>query len=317
MPGNPNTRGNPAKIADDKRPFDVVFLHDATGSQQPYIDAARDYVIETLDDIDNISPGKPRYRVVAFRDHSDSWIVHDSNKFVFSHSELKAQLAELKASGGGDGPEAQIDALDAVLRSDWRDDALRVVILITDAPPHGIGEPGDVVPASHPDELTSKAIQEKFMRKNTHLTVVGCIPEIDRYKTAVPFYTKFAEATGGSYIKLPKPNTKPGVMKRAMVGAVLNAADSLRIEDRWADWVVDRSDRGHDKIVDDMHSRLSAERAECHEVTCTEHGGHDVKYHRGPVTRARVDRIVGKALRQRKLAESTDMGKAFLGMMRH
>jgi len=65
-------------------------------------------------------------------------------------SAKKRLVYALVALGGGDGPEAQIDVLDAALRSSWRRDAKRIVILITDSPPHGIGEPGDVVPASHP-----------------------------------------------------------------------------------------------------------------------------------------------------------------------
>jgi len=51
---------------------------------------------------------------------------------------------------------------------------------------------------------------------------------------------------------------------------------------------MDQSLRGHDAIARDLHSTLAAEGEECHEVDCTEHGGHDVKYSRGPVSRARV-----------------------------
>ena len=51
---------------------------------------------------------------------------------------------------------------------------------------------------------------------------------------------------------------------------------------------MDQSHRGHDAIVGDLHSKLAAEGEECHEVDCIEHGGHDVKYARGPISRARV-----------------------------
>ena len=55
---------------------------------------------------------------------------------------------------------------------------------------------------------------------------------------------------------------------------------------------MDQSHRGHDAIVGDLHLKLAAEGEECHEVDCTEHGGHDVKYARGPVSRARVSFIL-------------------------
>jgi hypothetical protein len=135
---------------------DVVFVHDATGSLQPYIDDARQFVNNRIRDIQNkaiMNGGDARYRVIAFRDHreeGDLWTVHDLNPFTKDFAVLKRQLDALVTSGGGDGPEAQIDALDAALRSSWRRDAKRIVILITDSPPHGIREPGDVVPASHP-----------------------------------------------------------------------------------------------------------------------------------------------------------------------
>lgn len=51
---------------------------------------------------------------------------------------------------------------------------------------------------------------------------------------------------------------------------------------------MDQSHRGHDAIARDLHSHLSSEGEECHEVHCTEHGTPDVKYSRGPVSRARV-----------------------------
>ncbi|KAJ7121553.1 hypothetical protein C8R44DRAFT_786454 [Mycena epipterygia] len=314
MPGNINmpSSNKPVNI-------DVVFLHDATGSQQPYIDVARRYVTDNIPLIEaraKRNGGDTRYRVVAFRDHKeqgDAWIVHDTNPFTMDPSVLQRQLDALVASGGGDGPEAQIDALDAVLRSSWRQNVKKIVILITDSPPHGIGEPGDRIPASHPDALTAERILNSYKMRDTQLIVVGCIPEINRYKKAVQFYTKFATDTGGTYLTLEKPTRDPGPMNRAIVGSVLHAADSLRLADKWGDWIMDESHRGHDAIVDDLHSKLSAEGEECHEVYCTEHGGHDVKYDLGPVSRARVDTIVGKTLRYQKLTESSDLVNAIFG----
>jgi hypothetical protein len=148
---------------------DIVFVHDATDSQQPYIDDARQFVNNRIRDIQNnaiMNGGDARYRVIAFRDHreqGDLWTVHDSNPFTKDSAVLKRQLDALVASGGGDGPEAQIDALDAALRSSWRRDAKRIVILITDSPPHGIGEPGDVVPASHPRGEQTTSYHSSFM----------------------------------------------------------------------------------------------------------------------------------------------------------
>lgn len=47
------------------------------------------------------------------------------------------------ASGGGDGPEAVTAAMAEALGMDWRPNASKMIVLIADAPPHGIGEYGD------------------------------------------------------------------------------------------------------------------------------------------------------------------------------
>jgi Mg-chelatase subunit ChlD len=46
------------------------------------------------------------------------------------------EVGKLKASGGGDIPESSLDALALAGRQPFRDDADKVLILITDAPPH-------------------------------------------------------------------------------------------------------------------------------------------------------------------------------------
>ena len=68
-----------------------------------------------------------------------------TKNFGFSSdiSQVHSHLASLYASGGGDGPEAVTAALAEALNMDWRPFASKMVVLIADAPPHGIGEYGD------------------------------------------------------------------------------------------------------------------------------------------------------------------------------
>jgi hypothetical protein len=63
--------------------------------------------------------------------------------FTSDISVMQQNLSSLVASGGGDGPEAQTAALAAALDLDWASNAIKMVVLITDAPPHGLGEAGD------------------------------------------------------------------------------------------------------------------------------------------------------------------------------
>jgi len=56
---------------------------------------------------------------------------------------MQKNLSGLVATGGGDGPEAQTAALAAALDLNWAEDSIKMVVLITDSPPHGLGEAGD------------------------------------------------------------------------------------------------------------------------------------------------------------------------------
>jgi hypothetical protein len=47
---------------------------------------------------------------------------------------------------GGDTPEAVADALHAVLKLSWRPEAVKICVLISDAPPHGLVSSGDEFP---------------------------------------------------------------------------------------------------------------------------------------------------------------------------
>ena len=137
---------------------DIVFLIDVSGSMAPVIDALRAN-IETF--IDSLSKGDAnnapavkdwRGKVVGYRDieHATAeglpWI--EDNPFVRDAVALKAQLASLRAAGGGDEPESLLDALYKVATMEasskgaqgeepnkwrYRSEAARVVVVFTDA----------------------------------------------------------------------------------------------------------------------------------------------------------------------------------------
>ena len=148
----------PQARAKTKGVADIVFVVDVTGSMAPCIDALRKN-IETF--VDSLSRGDGntaapvrdwRGKIVGYRDIESEakdgvpWFV--DNPFVRDVAALKAQLASLKAEGGGDEPESLLDALFKVASmpaiakgsqaedpTKWRyrSDAARVVIVFTDA----------------------------------------------------------------------------------------------------------------------------------------------------------------------------------------
>jgi Mg-chelatase subunit ChlD len=139
-------------------PSDIIFLQDTTGSQGSYIDAARKAIRGICDKIStsaDISKELIRFGLIAFRDHPPQDMTYVTKNFGFTSdiAQMERNLASLIASGGGDGPEAQTAAIAEALNTEWTEDAMKIVILITDAPPHGLGESGDGFDKS-PDRKT-------------------------------------------------------------------------------------------------------------------------------------------------------------------
>lgn len=128
---------------------DLVFVQDCTGSQGSYISSATKNIEEICNHI--YESGKLQARedlrigLVAYRDHPPQDHTYVTKNFGFSSdiSKVHGDLSTLYASGGGDGPEAVTAALAEALNMEWRPQASKMIVLIADAPPHGIGEYGD------------------------------------------------------------------------------------------------------------------------------------------------------------------------------
>jgi len=148
----------PQARAKTKGVADLVFVVDVSGSMAPCIDALRTNIEAFIDSLsrgdgNNVAPVRDwRGKVVGYRDIEAAetegipWFV--DNTFVRDVSALKAQLATLKAEGGGDEPESLLDTLFKVASMQavpkgsqsedpdkwrYRSDAARVVIVFTDA----------------------------------------------------------------------------------------------------------------------------------------------------------------------------------------
>ncbi|KAJ7786180.1 hypothetical protein B0H16DRAFT_1294551 [Mycena metata] len=191
--------------------LDVIFLQDVTGSQQPYIDKARDEVRDillTLVKDSKVAENKLRANVIIFRDHppQENSLLTASMGFTEDLSKISTYLAGQRALGGGDAPEAQSDALADALAADWNDDTTKVVILTTDAPPHGIGEDNDGFPDGCPLQNDPCAITDLFCDRGIILYVIACEPAMDSYRKTTQFYTGIARKTGGDLLPLGDVN---------------------------------------------------------------------------------------------------------------
>ncbi|CUA71103.1 hypothetical protein RSOLAG22IIIB_09315 [Rhizoctonia solani] len=212
-----------------KRALDVLFLQDFTYSQSPYINRSKREINEVCRSILKLSEGELaledlRFGLIAFRDHPPQDDVFVSKTFNFTNdtSTMASYLNSLTIGGGGDGPEAQCDALFDALHSPWNEKATKVAVLITDAPPHGLGEENDGFPNGCPCGHDPLQIADEMLKSGITLYVVACEPLLSSYKHARHFYEGLTRKTGGQVYNLGNPSGLTDVI----VGCLLQEADS-------------------------------------------------------------------------------------------
>ncbi len=139
------TPGQPSfKVALDQRvpatptQLDVLFLLDATGSMGDEIARLKANIASVAQQIDAL-PSHPdvHFALTAYRDRHDAFVTRTFD-FTGDEAQFAQALAQVQADGGGDTPEDLDAGLDAAInRANWRGpDAVKLVFLVADAPPH-------------------------------------------------------------------------------------------------------------------------------------------------------------------------------------
>lgn len=116
--------------------FDLSVVIDTTGSMSDELEFLKAELLAILDEVRRGHPELDlRLGLVAYRDVGDEYV---TRTFPFTPvlGEAQANLRAQRADGGGDMPEAMDQALIRALSQEWRSDAVRVMLLVADAPPH-------------------------------------------------------------------------------------------------------------------------------------------------------------------------------------
>lgn len=233
----------------DSSVLDLAFAMDCTGSMSSYIHTAQNNIRKIVEEIVVSEKSDVHLALVEYRDHppQDSTFVTNTHDFTKSVSKMKQWLDGCAAKGGGDGPEAVADALQDVLKLSWRPEATKICVLISDAPPHGLGASGDGFPNGCPAYIDPMQVTQQLAEKGITLYAVGCEPAINPYKE---FFTAIAHLTGGQYV----PLTGAGLLTQVIIGG---AQEELSLE-RWMAEVneeVEREIKAGRKINDEEMSR--------------------------------------------------------------
>lgn len=117
------------------RGLDLVFLVDTTSSMEPFLNQAKAECDRIITDLAALIPNMT-LGVIAYRDHGEAYVTRAMPLGDDRYAILNF-LESLEPAGGGDAPEAVLDAVQYGLDSlQWRPEANRVMLLVADAPPH-------------------------------------------------------------------------------------------------------------------------------------------------------------------------------------
>lgn len=143
----------------DTRPVDIVFVFDTTGSMNEEINGVKNTAISFANQLSD--KGRDfRLGLVSFGDEilavrkNDRTLTDDAEEF-------KRWIGTLVADGGGDDPEIALDGVQTGMEMNFREGSQKVLILITDAPPHERGD-GTTFSSVVPQEQIKQAVDSGF-----------------------------------------------------------------------------------------------------------------------------------------------------------
>lgn len=169
--------------------LDLLFMVDTTGSMGDELEFLKEEMADVVDRVAMSAQVPLRTSVNFYRDDGDEYIV----RYFRFEDDVNASVAHIReqyANGGGDTPEAVHMALDnAVNGHAWDKDAVKLVILVLDAPPH--------------DTLDVKASLTATMAKAAEMGI-RIIPVVSSGSDDLTelLCRSYAVMTGGTYIYL-------------------------------------------------------------------------------------------------------------------
>ena len=116
--------------------LDILLTLDATGSMADEMRFLQTELTAIMQRVAADNPGLDIHAgLIVYRDKGDAYVTRDFN-FTGDLAAFNTSLAEQSARGGGDFPEAMHTALQKGEGLSWRPDAIKVNLLVADAPPH-------------------------------------------------------------------------------------------------------------------------------------------------------------------------------------
>lgn len=184
------------------RQIDLMFVVDATGSMEPYIEAAKATVERVAEQVKAMSfQPDLAYGFCAYRDHNaDSGFVTRHLDLTGFKLRFRRFVRDLDTGGGNDGPEAAYDGLARALdETSWRGDGLshRILVLIGD---ESAAEPGH---RKNPANISGQQIADLANELNVHVFSLGVGGlDTEDYQKRKDQFSRLSRATAGAYFPI-------------------------------------------------------------------------------------------------------------------
>jgi hypothetical protein len=193
-----------------------------------YIKSAQDNIKSIVEGIIQSEKADVRFALIKYRDHppQDNTFVTELMPFTKSNQTMRGYVDTMRAAGGGDGPEAVADAMHQALNLEYREGAAKVVVIIADAPPHGLEPTGDGFPNGSPNGHDPILVAKAMSEKDIAVYSVLCEPAINQFAYARDFFIAVARITGGEYL----PLTNAHLLPKVVIGGAVELISLQRLQ---------------------------------------------------------------------------------------
>lgn len=227
----PDTSAAPKLVRKKKQNIDICFVLDCTGSMGSWIKTAKKEIQNIISTVTRKCQSKVRFAIAGYRDHhgqgsgDDKYVVKEYD-FTPDPKVASTRVSQFSADGGADYPEAMCCAMKAAADMSWNRDSHQLVVLIADAPPHGLVSRDDY-PDGCPCGQDSLRIVHTMSKNGVVVYPVDCGSSTDAKRQT--FFHALARITGGYALTLKDAAKLPEI--------VLGACMEEKLMDKLSDTI--------------------------------------------------------------------------------
>lgn len=191
--------------------LDLAFCIDLTASMTPFLNRAQEYMIDIITALSSQAMADVKVAIVGYRDYGSGLDVVEVYPFISNKEQAKEVLKKLRATSpleNTDAAEAVFAGLEVSIAGlEWRKQAVCILVLVGDAPPHACGAIAypypDRFPQTDPTGQTLASISAKLETSGIVLHSLSLVPSFTpaHDKILEECFERLALTTGGTYRK--------------------------------------------------------------------------------------------------------------------